>query len=178
MKGQYAGFYALAVMVGLLLYFGVRLSESGGLPAASSARVSAASPEVVRTATGAQDLLIPASRGGAYMTEVYVNGSPVVMLVDTGASYVTLRDRDALSAGINPNPGDYRYRFSTANGQVEAARAELDRFELGPVMLENVTAFIIPDDKLEVSLLGMNALQEFGRVEMSAEGLRLSFEDR
>lgn len=168
------GLYAVGILAIVLLFFGARaVDEHGEVRLGQGDPVKR--PTAVKSAYGA-DLVIARSRGGHYLTEARMDGAPVDVLVDTGASFTTLRESDAQDAGINPRRNEYTYSFSTANGEVMAARATLDELELGPAILSDVTVFVLPDDKLEISLLGMNVLREFDRMEMTQDGLRLSLE--
>ncbi|MEM9989769.1 MAG: TIGR02281 family clan AA aspartic protease [Pseudomonadota bacterium] len=171
--GQYAGLYALVTLAALLAVLGMRsFNEEGEFTPGLSSRIGP--PAVVRADNGETELLIKNSLGGSFLTKATFDGAQAEVLVDTGASYTTLRESDALRAGINPRSTEYRHRFSTANGEVFAARAQVSDLGLGPAYLTNVTVFVLPDDKLEISLLGMNVLRRFDRMEMTAEGLRLS----
>ncbi len=69
-------------------------------------------------------------------------------MVDTGASTIALRERDAARLGIFPREMDYKHSVSTANGVVRAARTELNRVDVGGVTVRNVAALILPDEAL------------------------------
>lgn len=172
---RYPGLWALGVLFVALVYLGGRgLREDSPLRASAVTSIEAA--RSVTGETGGEELLITPQPGGSYMTLAMFDGVDVEVLVDTGASHTTLRESDALRLGINPSPRDYKHTFSTANGEVLAARGEVDVVELGPIAVEEVTVFILPDDRLAISLLGLNVLRRFGRMEISDSGLRLSVE--
>jgi aspartyl protease family protein len=60
---------------------------------------------------------------------------------------------------------DYTATVSTANGQVKAARATIERFELGGITVYDVPALVLPDEALNVNLLGVSFLSRLKRYE-------------
>jgi aspartyl protease family protein len=101
---------------------------------------------------------IEQSANGHFQTEVAVDGRRVDFMVDTGASMIALRERDAAKLGIFPVPADYTATVSTANGNVKAARVSLKRVEVGNVVVRDVAALVLPDQALGQNLLGMSFL--------------------
>ena len=61
-------------------------------------------------------LVYPANEQGHVILDAAVNGASVRLLVDTGASLVTLTQADARAAGIAPGELVFSHRASTANG--------------------------------------------------------------
>lgn len=174
MNDNYFGLYAVGVLAIVMLFLGARaIDDDGNIRLGQGDAVP--EPTVERSGYG-DEVVIPPSRGGSFLTETMMDGAPVDVLIDTGASYTTLRLTDALDAGINPRPNEYTHVFSTANGEVRAARAILNELSIGPAVLSNVTVYVIPDDKLSISLLGMNVLRTFDRMEMTPDGLSLSLD--
>lgn len=94
-----------------------------------------------------------------------VNRRTARFLVDTGASYVALRDSDARNAGIYTSWADYTYPVRTANGETKAALVTLDEIEIDGLRVEGVKAFILQDDQLAINLLGMSFLSRLESVE-------------
>lgn len=173
---RYAGFWALLAVGAFIVLIVSRLDERGSLPALEGRYSEARDPAVAVGDDGARELLIPRGPGGSYVTRVTVDGAVIPVLIDTGASFVTLRQSDAARAGVIVSEGDFTKIFSTANGEVRAARARVNSMQVGPGRIENVTIFVLPDDKLSISLLGMNALSRFGRIEFSADGVRVALD--
>src|SRR5436190_16698238 len=66
---------------------------------------------------------------GHFQVEGSVDGRRLDFLVDTGASLVALRERDAARLGIHPIPRDYTASVSTANGTIKAAPVPLNSLE-------------------------------------------------
>ena len=70
-------------------------------------------------------------------------------MVDTGASVVALRERDANKLGIFPAARDYTARTSTANGVIKVAPVRLPSLEVNGIRVYDVQAVVIPDQALE-----------------------------
>ena len=112
-----------------------------------------------------RSLTIDPDRQGHFRTEAWIDGRSIDFMVDTGASLVALRESDAGMIGIHPMPSDYTATVSTANGKVKAARTKLDRVELGEITVFDVPALVLPDEALEVNLLGVTFLSKLRRYE-------------
>jgi len=111
---------------------------------------------------------LPRAPDGHYYLTAEVNGVPLRFVVDTGASRIVLSQQDAQRAGIDTGELVYTGRAFTANGEVRTAPVRLDRIELGPIRDTNVRA-VVNGGEMEGSLLGMDYLHRFSRVEI-AEG--------
>jgi len=105
-----------------------------------------------------RSITLDANRQGHFKTQGRVNGSSMGFMVDTGASRVVLRASAAAEAGIHPMPADYTATVSTANGQIKAAPAKLDRVEIGDITVFDVPALVLPDKVLAENLLGASFL--------------------
>jgi aspartyl protease family protein len=105
---------------------------------------------------------------GHYRARAEINGRPVEVLVDSGASLVVLSHEDAERAGLRPRAQDYTQRVSTANGVTRVAPMLLDRVSIGDVSVRNVEAAIGEPGKLGQSLLGMTFLGRLQRVDIRA----------
>ena len=119
------------------------------------------------------EVKITAARDNQFYVNAAVNMRSAHFLVDTGASYVAMRDADARAAGIYTAWTDFNYPVRTANGETKAALVTLDEMEIGDIRVENVKAFILPDDQLSVNLLGMSFLSRLESVEARAGELVL-----
>ncbi len=133
----------------------------------------AAAPEIdLRPATSAEPrsdpsvntLVYPANQAGHVIVDAVVNGVPMRMLVDTGASFVTLTPADARAAGITSGELVFNRRASTANGFVRMASVTLREIRLGQLSLNDVHAAVL--ENLNVSLLGMSFLARLQSYEM------------
>lgn len=118
-------------------------------------------------------LRLKADSRGHFLTRARVNGRPVRVLVDTGASSVVLSYEDARKIGLNPRPSEFTIRVQTANGEGRAARVKLRSVEMGSIRENNIDAMIAPKGTLNVSLLGMTFLKKLKRFELSGNRLIL-----
>ena len=114
-----------------------------------------------------RSLTLDADRQGHFRTEARIDGRPIDFMIDTGASLVALRASDAARVGIWPRPVDYTATVSTANGKIKAAPAKLDRVELGGITVYDVPALVLPDEALDVNLLGVAVLSRLKRYEVA-----------
>lgn len=138
--------------------------------ATAAAQVEAAEATEARAATVTpsyygDEVRIKAARDNQYYVDADVNRRSANFLVDTGASYVALRDSDAREAGIYTAYADYTYPVKTANGETRAALVTIDEIEIGALRVEGVKAFILKDDQLSINLLGMSFLSRLESVE-------------
>jgi aspartyl protease family protein len=105
-----------------------------------------------------------ADQRGHVILDAAVNGAPIRMLVDTGASLVTLTPRDARAAGISPRELVYNGRVSTANGTGRMAPVTLREIRIDQLSVYDVPAAVI--ENLGISLLGMSFLGQLQGYEM------------
>ena len=104
-------------------------------------------------------VIVVRSRGSAhFIVDAEINFAPLQMLVDTGASVITLTAEDARLAGIVTRDLRYDVVVSTANGTARAAPVTLDRIAIGPIEFTRVVALVAEEGALEISLLGNNFL--------------------
>jgi aspartyl protease family protein len=128
---------------------------------------------VITTSDGQTEVILHKSLGGHFETSVDINGVPVSVLIDTGASTVALRYEDAMRIGINPANLAFTQVIMTANGQALAAPVRLRQVALGPILREDVRAAVIEEGRLGQSLLGMSFLSTLGSLQMQSDELRL-----
>ena len=115
--------------------------------------------------TSGRSLMLEADRLGHFQVEARIDGRSVDFIIDTGASLVVLRETDAARVGIRPRPSDYTATAITANGKIKAARATIDRIELGGITVYDVPAMVLPDEALAKNLLGVSFLSRLKRYE-------------
>jgi len=111
---------------------------------------------------------------GHFTVASTVNGSPMPLLFDTGASAVVLSFRDADKAGIPVDELRFTLPVMTANGTGRAAIVQLDRIEIGGIARRNVRAFVAEDGALHGSLLGMTFLETLSRYSVEGDKLELA----
>lgn len=142
------------------LHYGTKLAgltsdESHGVAMVTAAGGPAAAAP---SPAGPPTLTVAADSRGHYTVFPTIDNFRVRMLVDTGASFVALTERDAISLGIRPAPSDYKVTLGTANGIVRGARVNLREVRLGAILVRNVEAVVLPDRALSMSLLGTSFL--------------------
>lgn len=115
---------------------------------------------------------VPRAPDGHYYVSMDVNGVPLRMVVDTGASQIVLSRVDAARVGIDTDGLLFLGRARTANGEVRTAPVRLDSVALGPVEDSDVRA-VVNGGEMAGSLLGMDYLQRFSRVEIGGGRLVL-----
>ena len=137
-----------------------RLYVGHGATAAAPAAPPEASVqnEVASSAANYRTMTIQRGSNGHFNVEAEVDGRRMEFLVDTGASVIALRERDAARLGIHPARREYTASVSTANGIVRAAPVELNRVDVGSLTVRNVQALVLPDEALGQNLLGMSFL--------------------
>ena len=101
---------------------------------------------------------LKAVNGGHFVVKADINGSDVMVLVDTGATTVALSYEDAQTVGLHPNSLTYDVPVSTANGVVNAARISLSKIEIDGVRVRDVPGMVLPEGAMRGSLLGMSFL--------------------
>ena len=101
---------------------------------AASRRRPAASGRIVEIKAGAY---------GHYNAEAEINGRPVDVMVDTGASMVALSYEDAAARRPLLRDSDFTQRVSTANGMARVAPVTLDRVSIGDITVRDVPAAVM-----------------------------------
>ena len=158
------------------LFFGAILLVIGGFAARyadsavevhrdSQAAVVQPAYEPREAASSGRSLMLESDRQGHFHVEARVEGRFVDFVVDTGASLVVLRESSAALAGIRPQPHDYTATAITANGRIKAARATIERIEVGGITVYDVPAMVLPDQALAKNLLGVSFLSRLKRYE-------------
>ncbi|MFC5760113.1 TIGR02281 family clan AA aspartic protease [Rhizobium sp. GCM10022189] len=116
---------------------------------------------------------LQADAQGHYTGSFKINGKPVQGLIDTGATYVALNESLARRLGFSGNQLDFRYAVNTANGQTKAAHVTLDRVEIGGIRVRSVEAFVLKDEALSGTLVGMSFLQKLASYSVADGALSL-----
>jgi aspartyl protease family protein len=106
-----------------------------------------------------------ADGAGQYSAEATVNGSPVHMMIDTGATLVSLSADAAARVGVFVNDADYTMRVRTANGVARAAPVTLIGVSVGDVYVPAVQALVLERQAGPINLLGMSFLRRLSAVE-------------
>ncbi|MGH9906284.1 MAG: TIGR02281 family clan AA aspartic protease [Pyrinomonadaceae bacterium] len=119
--------------------------------------------------SGAQSATLKSDSRGHFVSSASINGGSVSVLVDTGATLISMNQSEARRLGINYLKGQKAYS-QTASGVTPVYRVKLDTVKLGDIVLNNVEAAVHEGEGPPIVLLGMSFLS---RVEMKREGERL-----
>lgn len=117
-------------------------------------------------------LKLKQNASGHYLTEGNVDGRPLIFVVDTGASHVSLPEKDAHDAQIYC---DKTININTANGKSSSCTAKAKKLQFGSFAVENIDVVIAPN--LTQPLLGMNVLQLF-KIEQDKGEMTISMRDK
>ncbi len=110
-------------------------------------------------------IALPMGIDGHYHVTLGLNGTPVDFIIDTGASNMVLTMEDAQRVGVADDLV-FTGRAQTANGQISTARTRIATVTLGPIADRNVPA-MVNGAEMPGSLLGMDYLRRFGRIEIA-----------
>ena len=116
-------------------------------------------------------LEIDRSPDGHFYAEVSINGTPVNILVDTGATEVALTRDDARRVGLAISSRMDGVVGRGASGDVRGEYVQLDRIALGNTSAKGMPAVVL--DTGQQSLLGQSFLQEFDSVEIKGDKMLL-----
>ena len=157
---------AIAACAGTFVYFDeIRTSVAHALGKPLTEDVAVvAEPEADQTPSGS--VALHADSRGHFVTVAQINGRPVDVLVDTGATMVAMSYEDAERAGVSVRSSDYTQRVRTANGIARIAPVILDSVSIGDIELRNVEAAVSEPGLLGTTLLGMTFIKRLGRAEM------------
>lgn len=128
-----------------------------------------APPPVTRVlAGGGQEIVIPVSRDGHYYVAGAINGVPLVFMIDTGATYVSVDAEFAARARLPEGLPGY---FNTANGSVEGRVVKNQVVKADTLEVSGLSVAVMPAHAGE-GLLGQNFLRRFD-VTQAGDTLRL-----
>jgi len=122
----------------------------GGAPASVGSSGNAAS---------SSKIVLSADSRGHFMTQGQINGHTTSMMVDTGASMVSLSVAQAEQLGLNYKQG-YPQPISTANGVIPGWRIKINNLRVGDVTLYDIDA-VVTSGTMPFVLLGNNFLGRF-----------------
>jgi aspartyl protease family protein len=145
-----------------------RLATAPAGPAPSAASAAAAEEDASKPAerptSGYRETAIEADPRGQYVTDALVNGSPVRMMIDTGATFVAISASTAARLGLVPGPAP-KWTIKTANGASIASPVALDSLSIGGLYMNDVEALILAPEAGEVNLIGASFLKRLVSVE-------------
>jgi aspartyl protease family protein len=175
----------LRTSLGIIVIAGVAASMMGHVPNMTSAKpnsavhmvdsaagdppTNASQPQVAMVQDGGVQL--QREPNGHFYADVEINGTPIHMLVDTGATAVALSRDDARKAGIATSIGMPDVVGEGADGSVHGEYVTVERMHLGSANAEQIHAVVLNGG--EQSLLGQEFLQKFASVEIHGDTMTL-----
>jgi aspartyl protease family protein len=140
-------------------------------PSGPAERSAVSAPRAA--ATPPNTIVYTANERGHVVLDAAVNGTPIRVLVDTGASLMTLTVADARAAGIDPAGLVFSGHVNTANGTVRMAPVTLREVRIGQFSVNDVPAAVL--ENLNISLLGVSFLNRLQGYEMRDGKLTISW---
>lgn len=124
--------------------------------------------------TGVRAASVPMDSSGHFTADFRINGRNIRGLIDTGATYVALNASTARSLGLGLTDADFKHQVTTANGKTRAALVVLDRMDVGSISVDRVDAFVLDDDALNSTLIGMSFMSKLNSYQVRNNTLELA----
>ena len=109
-----------------------------------------------------QEIVLLRNRYGHYVFNGEINGKPVTLLVDTGATTTSVPAGLQQYLQLKAGPA---FNVSTANGVATAYMTRLDELKMGEISLTDIKASLNPGLPGKEILLGMNVLKHMELVQ-------------
>ncbi|QJU57593.1 TIGR02281 family clan AA aspartic protease [Sphingomonas sp. AP4-R1] len=129
-------------------------------------------PDLAPSLPKAGDARLARSDDGFFYADARINGHPVRLLVDTGASALMLPAQQARRLGVNMHALAYDGHIRTSSGTARIARVTIDRMTVAGQTFEDVPAMILPRGD-SVGLMGQAVLARFRSVSIEGDMLAL-----
>ena len=126
----------------------------------------------VDRSVGPPDAVLPVADDGHFWAEGATEGGRLRLLIDTGATRVSLPRTDAERLGVHLTDEAFTDIVATAGGPSHVAVITLPWLSVGPTRLENVEAVVFQNG-LGHSLLGMSFLGRLDGYGVSRGAMRL-----
>jgi aspartyl protease family protein len=173
MEKSFVFVIALGAAIGLLWPSGHRTAPAASQPASvrlMSTAATAGAPDP-QPSSPPEETKLQRMPNGHFYADGNVNGQPVRLVVDTGASTVALTVADAQRIGVPFSPAEFSVIGTGASGAVRGKEVMLDRVEIGGKEVRDVRAAVL--EGLDVSLLGQTYLSRISSVQMSGDTMTL-----
>lgn len=144
------GWAAIAALIYVVV---INKDRIGDQLEAITSSVGLAEPDQV---TSGETVRIRLSPDGHFWARATINGVERRMLIDSGATVSAISESTAQAAGIEYARG-MPVQVSTANGTVDARRAQAERVAVGSLATEDLTVFVASSFG-DLDVLGMNFL--------------------
>ena len=156
-------FLALALMAPALVP-GLATAPDRAAPVETLAEAPVPERPAERPATGYREASLAADARSQYAADVLVDGLPVRMMIDTGATVVTISAATAARLGLAP-PAGPKWRIRTANGESLASPVTLETVSFGGLYMRDVQALILAPEAGDANLIGASFLKRLISVE-------------
>lgn len=166
----------LAIFIAAIAIYAYRddLSRVGGRMLGVLAPGVPISGRIAGGDVGDEDVVVVRAIDGHFTVRAGVNGESLSLMVDTGASFVTLTPRDAAAIGVDADGLSYMMPVRTANGTINAAPITIGSIVIGGIERNNIPALVAPAGTLDGSLLGMSFLDTLHGYAISGDRLVLT----
>jgi aspartyl protease family protein len=161
---------AVGAAIGLLLPSAHRTAPAAA-PRPPAARPAATGPAPEAAPRLAMETKLARMPNGHFYANAAVNGQPVRVVVDTGASTVALTVADAQRIGVPFSPNEFTVIGSGASGPVRGKGVTLDSVNVDGKEVRGVRAAVV--EGLGASLLGQTYLSRITSVQMSGDTMTL-----
>ena len=146
-----AGIWGAILLIGVVI---VGLTRNGA--AAGWERVKAVIGNDEQRVSG-ETVRLRMAADGHYWADTTINGAPVRMLIDSGATTTSLNKETAKAAGLDLDQSPIPVQIQTANGMVLAHTSSIDRLTLGPIAATDLRVDVAAEFG-DTNVLGMNFL--------------------
>lgn len=106
-----------------------------------------------------QTIRVAMAEDGHFWVDAEINGRSTRLMVDSGATTTAVSRGAARAAGIDIDAGGLPVIISTANGDIEAQRARIERMTIGPIQARDLPV-VVSDAFGDTNVLGMNFLSQ------------------
>lgn len=171
-----SGWLLIAAVVFVTIYYFADLRGLSRTYIGSTAEQSdVAEPAQLQTPPSGseREVHLQAADSGHFFSDVDINGRTVNVVVDTGATAVSLSYEDARAIGIRLTDDEFTMESRTANGTAKIAPVMLDRIRIGDIEIRDVEAFVAEPGKLFQTLLGMSFLRRLSQIDIRGRELVL-----
>lgn len=164
------------VFVGTLAFLQMGGPEVAGPEIQSSAVASTPEPtesSAEQPLQSAHKVTIQRGSDSHFRTTVEINGTPIQMLVDSGATSIALTRKDAERIGIfTGGDSDFSASAQTAGGTIRIKPVRLERVAVGGLERRDIDAAVM-DMGDGMSLLGQSYLSKIGSVSIKDDVMTL-----
>lgn len=140
-------------------------------------KMKSAEIPVPETSASITEIAFTRHTGGTFEVPCDINGLPLQMVFDTGASDVTISSVEAnfmLKNGyLSPNDVKGRRYYQTASGEISPGTViTLREVKVGDAVLKNVEASVVKSQRAPL-LLGQSVMERFGIITIDSDNNKL-----